>query len=355
MVMKRIPVLSLASGDRLTVAAYDFKGSKKGAPSAYFQSAVHGSEVQGSLVIALLVDYFKKHPPLGNIRLVPNANPMGLNNKRGEYTDGRFDPVRGDNWNRRYVLPSRDLDWDSFLRKHRDSSDKALHAAFRLELRTALDKKAKALTGAAERMAVNLQRLSIDFDFCLDLHCANNSVRHCYVPDYAREDAAYLGIPFHLLMPNDKFGGAMDEVFFAPWAELARRRGKGIPPVQSFTVELGNHEEVSLAEAKKDAEGLLNYLRHMGVVAGKSVKGKPTRCELKHYTLVSAPVGGIVEYVAPVGKRVKKGALLARILRFGKSPEFTELTSPVSGIPILRHSSAVAHEGAELYKLMAVR
>jgi predicted deacylase len=352
--MKRVPVLSLASGDTLTAAVYDFRGSKKGAPSAYFQSAVHGSEVQGSLVIALLLEYFEKNPPLGDVRLVPNANPMGLNNKRGEYTDGRFDPVRGDNWNRRYYLPSQTLDWPGFLRRHEGKSDEAVFAAFRKELRKGLENKSRRLTSAAERMAVNLQLLSIDFDICLDLHCANHSVRHAYVAEYCQGDAAYLGIPFHLIMANDKFGGSMDEVFFAPWAELVRRRGSGTPPVQSFTVELGNHEQVSLAEARRDMEAILNYLRHRGVVKGKAKKTRPVRCPLSGYWLLNAPVGGIVEYVAPVGKRVRTGDLLVRILRFGKKAEFIELRSPMNGIPILRHSSAVAHEGAELYKLIKV-
>lgn len=352
--MRKIPVLSLASGDTLTANVYDFRGTKMGAPSAYFQSAIHGSEVQGSLVIALLLEYFAKNPPLGNVRLVPNGNPMGLNSKRGEYTDGRFDPVRGDNWNRRYYLPSRELDWEGFLRRHEGKSDESTFAAFRGELKKSLEKKSRSLTGAAERMAVNLQLLSVEFDLCLDLHCANNSVRHAYVAEYAQEDAAYLGIPFHLIMANDKFGGSMDEVFFAPWTELCRRRGRGTPPVQSFTLELGNHEEVSLGDAKKDVEVILNYLRHMGVVKGKARKTKPIRCPLADYWMLSAPVGGIVEYVAPLGKRVKKGDLLARILRFGKKPEFTELRSPMNGIPILHHSSAVAHEGAELYKLIRV-
>jgi uncharacterized protein len=352
--MKNVHVLSLASGDNLTANVYDFKGTKKGARSVYFQSAIHGSEVQGSLVIALLIEYFTKNPPLGSVRLVPNGNPMGLNNKRGEYTDGRFDPVRGDNWNRRYYLPSTKLDWDSFLARHEGKSDEETFAAFRKELKRGLEQKSKSLTSAAERMAVNLQLLSIDFDLCLDLHCANNSVRHAYVAEYAQEDAAYLGIPFHLIMANDKFGGSMDEVFFAPWTELCRRRGGGVPPVQSYTVELGNHEEVSLTDAKRDMEVILNYLRHMGVVKGKAKKTRPVRCSLENYWLLNAPVGGIVEYVAPVGKKLKKGDLLARILRFGKKPQFTELRSPIDGIPILHHSSAVAHEGAELYKLIRV-
>lgn len=89
---QRLKVRTLASGDYLSIPVYTFTGSRKGAPTAYLQSAMHGSEVQGTLVIAKLIDYFKANPPLGTVRLVPNCNPMGINQKVGEYTDGRNDP-----------------------------------------------------------------------------------------------------------------------------------------------------------------------------------------------------------------------------------------------------------------------
>ncbi|RYZ94585.1 MAG: hypothetical protein EOP11_26190, partial [Proteobacteria bacterium] len=71
---RRLPVLDLASGDSLTIPIYDFSGSDPAAPSVYLQSAMHGAEVQGSLVLALLVAHLKAHPPLGRVRIVPNAN-----------------------------------------------------------------------------------------------------------------------------------------------------------------------------------------------------------------------------------------------------------------------------------------
>lgn len=350
--MERIRVLSLASGDQLSVPVYSFRGSRPGATSVYLQSAMHGSEVQGSLVLALLLEYLDKNPPLGNVRIVPNCNPVGLNNKRGEYTDGRNDPVRGDNWNRKYFLPSTGLDWDAFLKKHHSSDQKLLFADFRRILKKALaEKEAK---GVGERIAFTLQRLSIDYDICLDLHCANRSVRHAYVGEFAKEDTKYLGIPFQLIMPNDRFGGSMDEVFFAPWAELARRRGSKVIPAQGITIELGNHEELSTAEAKRDLETILNFLRHRGVIKGRAKKMRPLQCELSGYTLISAPIGGLAEVLCTLGKPVKRGEVVAKILSFGRKPKFTEIKSPVSGIPILQHSSAVVNEGAELLKIISL-
>jgi predicted deacylase len=200
-------------------------------------------------------------------------------------------------------------------------------------------------------MALTLQKLSIDYDICLDLHCANRSVRHAYVPAYAKESASFLKIPFHLLMPDDKFGGAMDEVFFAPWTELVRRRGRGTVPVQGITVELGNHEQVCGKEARKDLDGILNYLRHMGVVSGKAEKFKPVCCDLENYQLISAPQGGIAEFLVQPGEAVKAGQVVVRILNFKDEPDFLEIKAPKNGYVILQHSSAVVNEGAELIKI----
>jgi len=344
----RKTVRRLASGDELTIPVYTFPGTKENAPSAYLQSAVHGSEVQGSLVLAQLIEFLDKHPPLGNVRLVPNANPVGLNEKRGEYTDGRCDPSTGDNWNRMYFLASRDLDWKSFLRKNEKPED--TWKRFREELKKNIQAKAAAPLPYSEKLALSLQQLSIDFDHCLDLHCANRSVRHVYAPAYASKDASFLGIRLQVLMEN-KFGGAMDEVFFHPWWTLQEKIG-GTVPVQSFTLELGSHEEINARGAKEDLAGIVNYLRHRGVLRGSARALKPVRCHLKDYRLLYAPIGGLAEFLALPGKRVRRGEVVARIHQFGKRPQALEVRSPVNGIVTLNHSSSVVHEGAELIKIL---
>ncbi len=345
----RKTVRQLASGDALSVSVYTFPGTRKGAPSAYLHSAVHGAEVQGSLVIAKLFAYLEKNPPLGTIRLVPNANPVGLNAKQGDYTDGRHDSSSGENWNRMYYLPTNEFPWEHFLNKK--ETVPATWKRFRKELKRRLRAKAQMHLPYSENLTLTLQLLSIDFDHCLDLHCANQSVRYLYTPAYASESASYFGIPFHLVM-NNKFSGSMDEVFFSPWWTLQEKIG-GEVPVQSFTLELGNHEEIDAQAAENDLAGILNYLKHRGVLAGKAKSMKPVRCQLDDYYLFSSPAGGLVEFVAPLGKRVKKGDVLALLYQFSDKPKVLELRSPVSGIPILRHSSSIVHQGTELMKFLA--
>jgi uncharacterized protein len=350
---ERRPMIELASGDVLTIPVYTFEGTDPAAPSVYLQSAVHGPEVQGSMVLALLLDHLREHPPRGRVRIVPNANPVGLNNKQGEFTDGRFDSVTGDNFNRMYFLPTKAFPWDSFLHEHGGKSPKELARAFRGELKKALLIRRDRGGTIAERIAVNLQLLSIEFDHCLDLHCANRSERHIYAPEYTRDDVPYFQIRNVLLMPNDSFSGAMDEVFFHPWAELARKAGTPASvAVQSFTVELGDQEEIDRKMAEKDLEGILSYLAHRGVIDGKPRKTKPVYCTLENYTTVHSPRGGLVDWCRRPGDQVKKNDLLARILHFNEEPTFHEVRSPIDGIITLRHSSVIVHEGAELMKII---
>ncbi|MCO5143415.1 MAG: succinylglutamate desuccinylase/aspartoacylase family protein [Oligoflexia bacterium] len=347
--IKKVPVRTLASGDSLHITVYDFKGSQKNAPKVYIQSATHGSEVQGSLVIAKLFEFLKENPPLGDVRLVPNANPMGLNQKAGDYTFGRFDLTNGDNYNRRYFLPVENMNWEQL----KGLTEATLYSTFKEEMMKKLLEKKNSSISFPDALALTLQTLSIDSDLCLDLHCANRSAHHIYVPEYAKEDAAYFSIPFQIIMPKDKFGGAMDEVFFRPWTMLAEQLNLSQIKTQSFTIELGNHESISSSQAESDLAGILNYLRHKKVIQGEAEKKNPVNCPINQYMTIYSAVGGLVDYVAQPGKRVKKGDLLARILRFSDEPDFFEVKSPYDGIPIVFYSSSIAHEGIELMRILS--
>ena len=104
-------------GKDIEVQIYKFIGSNKTAPKTYMQASMHGAEIQGNLVIYNLIKFFKEHPPLGDIMLIPHCNPIGGNHKVGEYTQGRFDPICGGNWNRQYFNPKY-KDLESFAEKN---------------------------------------------------------------------------------------------------------------------------------------------------------------------------------------------------------------------------------------------
>ena len=350
--LKRLPVRSLASGARLDIAVYTVKGTDPGAGRTYIQSSMHGSEVQGNAVIAELLAEFAQTPPLGDIVLVPNANPFAINQKSGEYTPGRFDPTTGENWNRNYWLPrlrgSGRLPWDRLKQKAR--------AQMAAELRARL----KSDLPFGQRLALTLQSLAVGADYVLDLHCANVCARHLYTPDYAEDAARYFQIPLILSIPAE-FGGAMDEsvscAWWALWQELAARDYPHLPPLQDlpqgYTLELGGQEVISREEARRDAAGILNFLRRKGVVGGRVRKPAAALvCDLGDYKTIYSRYAGHTDFTAPMGAPARKGQQLAQTLQFGAGPTWLSTVAEEACIPVLHHSSAVVHQGSELLKVM---
>ena len=85
-IQSSVQVGELATGQALTVPIYSFIGSDNFAPSVYVQANVHGAEVQGNAVIYQLMTLLEGYQVLGNITFAPLANPLGINQKSGEFT-----------------------------------------------------------------------------------------------------------------------------------------------------------------------------------------------------------------------------------------------------------------------------
>lgn len=365
--MSKIRVRTLATGTKLEIPVYFFKGKNAAAPKTYIQSSMHGAEVQGNAVIAALIAHLEKSPPLGDITLVPLANPDAIHLKIGEYTHGRFDPTTGANWNRNYWQGAMDsgvrdplqVDCAQFAAENLRLAWPQMAKKFSARLRSGLDKKMREPNPFGAKLAFLLQKMAFAADIVLDLHCANRSVRHLYAPEYAVRDAKFFQIPFHLLIPNE-FSGALDESCFHPWwtlwNALQDEKYAGLPDPneipRAFTLELGNHEEVSRADAETDAAGILNYLKSRGAIAGKPQKPKAVwQCELANYRTIYCENPGLVDFSAPLGKPCPKGQPLAHTLQFLPGPAWRAELAQEDCIPILRHSSAVIHEGSELCKV----
>jgi hypothetical protein len=344
-------VRGLASGNALAIRVYTVKGRDPRAPTAYIQSSMHGSEVQGNAVIAALLEHFRAEPPAGDVTLVPNANPYAVDQKVAEFTNGRFDPTTGANWNRAYWLPTAPLDctlaWPELKQCARASMLRQLRARLAGNL------------PAAQRLALTLESLAMRADCVLDLHCANVSARHVYAPAFAVAAARHLGIPLILSIPN-AFDGALDEAVSCAWWNLRERLEAAAYPAlpsfaelpQGFTLELGDQEAISRKGGATDAAGVLDFLRLKGVVRGRVRRPGPAFvCELENYRVLYSDHAGHADYLAPLGKPVRKGTPLVQTLRFGTTPGWEPTLAEQRCIPILRHSSAIVHEGAELMKV----
>ncbi len=355
-----LTVGELASGVSLTVPVYHIKGEQAG-PSVYIQANIHGAEVQGNAVIYQLLELLKSQRVLGDITLVPYANPVGCNHKNGEYTLGRFDPITGVNWNRMFHFNESII--DDVLAEHIDSPIEEIKSQFQQRMITdiinKLDHNIYGLT-TGSRIAYQLQLLAHQADFVLDLHTGPISSKHLYCPEYAQASASYFNIPHTILIPDD-FAGAMDEATFCPWWKLSKAFAKIGRQLdfnkESFTVELGSQELIDLDVALVDAQSILTYLQYKQVIeSGDFEPEKITRyaCYLKDYRQYYSPMGGMVDFLATFGEPLKSGQPLARILRmdnYGDGNALHYLTLDEDVIPILHFASASVNQGTELYKV----
>ncbi|GGB54409.1 succinylglutamate desuccinylase/aspartoacylase family protein [Shewanella inventionis] len=355
-----ICVGELATGQALTIPLYEFKGADMSAPSVYIQANVHGAEVQGNAVMYQLMTLLEGYEVLGDIRLAPLANPLGINQKSGEFTLGRFDPITGVNWNREYF--DHNIDLTTWYTEHQHLANDALFKAYRATLVESCQARLNQAFGVTtgHRLAVSLQSMAHQADIVLDLHTGPKSCKHLYCPEYDIDAARFFSIPYTLVIPNS-FGGAMDEAAFCPWwrlTDVAAKHGREFTvPVSAFTLELASQERIDLADALVDAKGILVYLSYRGVIREKVEPADMARfgCYLKDYKKFHAPKAGLIEYCAAVGQPLKAGLPLVNILRmdlYGSDQALEKVCLPVDCVPILHFASASVHQGTELYKVM---
>ncbi|MBB1361191.1 succinylglutamate desuccinylase/aspartoacylase family protein [Shewanella sp. SR44-4] len=359
-IQSSVQVGELATGHALTVPVYSFIGRESVAPSVYIQANVHGAEVQGNAVIYQLMTLLEGYQVLGDITLAPLANPLGINQKSGEFTLGRFDPITGVNWNREYF--DHQVDIQTWYAEHQRLTNSELFCAYRSMLvETCLARLTHSFgISTGHRLAVNLQAMAHQADIVLDLHTGPKSCKHLYCPEYDIDAARFFSIPYTLVIPNS-FGGAMDEATFCPWwqlTEYAASQGREFSvPVSAFTLELASQERIDLADALEDAKGILAYLSHRGVIAEKVYPASMERfgCYLKDYKKFHAPKAGLIEYCASVGEPLTAGKPLANILRidlYGTEQAYQAISLPMDCVPILHFASASVLQGTELYKVM---
>jgi predicted deacylase len=337
----RIPVRTSPSGNEVSIPVYFFKGKNPKAKKAYLQSSIHGAELQGNAVIFHLIEYLKKNAPLGDVTLVPLANPVGMDRKTGEYTDGRFDTVTGENWNRAY--------WNAALD---EIKEKLSISQIKERILKVIRKKLNSPLRFAEKLALTLQEMAMQADCVLDLHNANESLPYLYSVESALPDALYLGFPHIISMPP-VFGGALDETIFAPWAKFQKQfalKDSEIP--QGYTLELGSHERVSFADGKNQTDGILEYLKHQGVITGRAKKPEAAIvADIQDYKTIYAGAGGLYDFKIGTGSVIKKGAVIAEKLSFlAKGGVKTPVLAPYDFLPTLRYSSGAVNEGDELFK-----
>lgn len=313
-----LPPAGPGTSRRLTVLRY--QGTRPG-PKAYVQAAIHADEVP-----ALLVAHYLRQKlgaldaegrVIGEIVLLPYANPIGLSQFLQGWHLGRFELDSGRNFNRGYpdLFEAVAAAVGARLGSDGPSNIQLIRAAIRQALAPL---SANDENGA---LKLALYGLSFDADVVLDLHCDYQAAMHLYLGTplwpAGRDLADWLGSQATLLS-EDSGGDAFDEANSRIWWRLAQRFPQHPIPPACFaaTVELRGERDVDDASAERDADNLLRFLAGRGLLELPALAAPPAAAEATPLEAVDsqeATSAGVTSWQRDVGSRVRRGEVLGHL------------------------------------------
>ncbi|PZQ51634.1 MAG: peptidase M14 [Rhodovulum sulfidophilum] len=351
----RLP--SIAPGTRRELTLLRF-GTPSARPKAYLQAGLHADELPGMLILSLLAEMLAtaeaKGDILGEIVLVPVANPIGLAQHRTGFLLGRYENNTAGNFNRDY------LDLAALISPALEGKLGPDPEANVELIRTAMADVLAAQSPLTEVGALRhaLLTLSHDADFMLDLHADNEAEVHLYTGTplwpAASDLAAEIGARA-VLLAELSGGNPFDEAVGGPWWILARENPEApIPPAcLSATLEMRSNNDVDAELARSDALALFRFLTRRGLLRGSPDAPPPPLCEatpLEAMQQVTAPTAGIVVYKAALGAHVAEGDLIAEIVDpLGAPP--VAVRAHTGGVLFARHEQPYAWSGKIIGKI----
>jgi len=361
--MRRIdhPLLSPSLGAARRLSSFHYGEAGRG-EKVYIQAALHADELPGVLVAWQLKQRFAALEAAGRLTgeivLVPVANPIGLDQTLLGYQVGRFEQASGENFNRHYAALA-----DTVFSAVRDALGQDAAANTRL-IRTELSQQLadRPVKNELASLRKTLHCLAADADVVLDLHCDARAALHLYTgtPLWPQCEplARYLGAHATLLA-TESGDNPFDEACSQIWwqlAELAAADGLSAPiepACLAVTVKLRGQADVNPTLAEQDADAIVAFLTHRGVIAGEA----PPLPELLHpatplagsETLV-APHPGVVSFHVEPGAVVTAGQPLVDIVD-PLDDRVTTLASQYGGVVYAQENRHYATTGMELAKI----
>jgi predicted deacylase len=351
---QRIPLPSVSPGTERHLLVHRY-GTESG-PKAYFQAALHADEIPGMLVLhhlqRLLNQADAEDLILGQVVLVPAANPVGLGQQfLGKHT-GRYEAMGGGNFNRGFSDIS-----DAVGNRIAAELDNVPETNVRL-IRSAALAALSERNGGSEIDALRLAlwRMAVDADLVFDMHCDYEAVLHLYTHDDCWDQAEALHCQLGsevTLLARVSGGEPFDEVFTGLWQRLRERFADHPIPFacMSTTLEFRGQADVSDDLAAADALNLYRYLQRRGVVEGDpgplpAAKSQPT--PLTGLDYLPAPTAGVIVYHKRPGDAVRQGELVAEIvdpMAEADSHARAPVHSTVDGVLMARQSTRLARPG----------
>lgn len=357
--MKRqtVSLLMAAPGTQHSLTALHFGQAGRG-PKAMIQAALHADEVPAILVAQKLRDLLLAEEAagrvLGEVILVPYANPLGLNQVVLGQHQGRFDLRDGINFNRQ--MPDL-TDAVALALQGRLGNDVAHNTQL---VRQALRDAAAALVAkdVVADLKNRLLQWAADSDIVLDMHCDSQAAMHLYAltpqADLAAELGCLLGAQA-VLLATESGDSPFDEACSRPWHQLQQRFAQHPLPLACFstTLELRGEADTSHALAGRDAQAIIEFLRRRGVLSGAIGPLPLAQCQptlLSGSETVTAPRAGVVIFHAEAGERVAAGQAIADLVD-ADTGEVLTLRSCSSGVLYARVATRWAAPGQRLAKI----
>jgi predicted deacylase len=260
---------------------------------------------------------------LGEIIVVPVANPIGLAQRLDHKPMGRFELDTSENFNRHYPDLAKAI--RPAVQSALGSDAKANVKIVRKAIADYLQKWNP--TTELQSLRKTLLTLAHDADVVLDLHCDCEGVLHFYTEEACWPQmeslARFLGSEAILLAKNSG-SGPFDECLSGVWWQLAQALaadGINVNLPQgccSTTIELRGELEVNHALAQGDAQAIYSYLQHIHALDDQDAAPVPPfKCQptpLAGSETLHAPAAGIVVFAVQVGQIVHQGDLMVEVI-----------------------------------------
>ncbi|PTM97453.1 succinylglutamate desuccinylase/aspartoacylase domain-containing protein [Mycoplana dimorpha] len=312
-----------------------FKGSDAKAPSVYIQAALHADELPGTAVSHFLCERLREAEAdgdiLGDVTIVPQANPIGAAQSHFGELQGRFDLASRTNFNRDFPLVALG-ERDSLLEN--------------LQGQTAVN-----------RLKRTLLHMALGAELVLDLHCDDESVQYAYIDEAFWPEAADLAaaLKMEAVFLSDGESTAFEEAVGYAFKRQGGEKLAQVPGRLAVTLELRGRRDVYPQMAKEDADGLWRFLAARGAVRDASVelpRFDGPALPLDNIAMVRALEPGTVLFHKDVGERVEAGDLLATIVtRPGMADGTVEIRAELAGLIATRSSDRSVRRGGDLMKI----
>jgi predicted deacylase len=298
---------------------------------------------------------------LGEIILLPYANPIGMSQSLNGQLIGRYRFADGGgNFNRDW--PDLSDAVINLVRGKLGDDGNANKPVMREALRHAVADLPDATENAAHRKA--LLTLSIDADYVLDLHCDWIATLHLFAhsehKDVVMELAGDMNVSV-VMLEDGVSGGPFDECSAVTW--IKTRRALELTPEAlptacfSTTIELRGHCDVSDELGAVDAANIARFLMRRGVLAGDPGPLPAAPCDaapLDGCDMVTVPCAGLIAWKRTLGEQVKIGDHLANIIDIAVADP-TQARTPVmarqTGTLFSKHINHLARPGEVIGKI----